>query len=135
MVPEILEDVLEKEMEEALEIKNREALHRYVKHLVSSFSSRNDILDIRSDVKVIAETMKKGFEFVEKRFEDINKRFEDVNKRFDDVNRRFDDMNKRFDDMNKRFDDMVKMFKTLGWLIGLGFVVMNAVIIILKFIG
>ena len=113
MTIEILEEVLEKDLEEAVEVKNKEALKRYVRVLVSSFSPKNDIVELKSDVRIIAETVKQGFELMEKRFED---------------------MNKRFDDVNKRFDDMAKMFRTVMWIIGIGFVVINALIVIFKFL-
>ena len=131
---EILEDILERELEEAFEIKDKEALHRYIKFIVASFSPRDEIIEIRADIKVLAETMKQGFENIDRRFEDINRRFEDINRRFEDINKRFEDINKRFDDVNLRFEDMSKMFRTVSWLIGIGFVIMNAMIVLFKFL-
>ena len=51
------------------------------------------------------------------------------------VEKRFEDVKKRFDAVNKRFDDMAKMFRAVMWIIGIGFVVINYLIVILKFVG
>ena len=75
------------------------------------------------------------FEDVNKRFDDVNERFEDVNKRFDDVNERFEDVNKRFDDVNKRFDDNSKRHTTTQWAVGIGFVVLTALVTVYQFLG
>ena len=75
------------------------------------------------------------FEDVNKRFDDVNERFEDVNKRFDDVNERFEDVNKRFDDVNKRFDDNYKRHTTTQWAVGIGFVVLTALVTVYQFLG
>ena len=75
------------------------------------------------------------FEDVNKRFDDVNERFEDVNKRFDDVNKRFGDVNKRFDDVNKRFDDNNKRHTTTQWAVGVGFVVLTALVTVYQFLA
>lgn len=68
------------------------------------------------------------FEDVNQRFEDVNRRFDDVNLRFEDVNRRFQDTNNRFGDMHSRFEDMQESFRRTQWLIGIGFVMVTAVV-------
>ena len=124
---------LEQELEDAFEVKDRKSLHRYVllltDNLVKSDTYHEDIVELKSDVRIVAETMKQGFAQTDRRFEDMNNRFEDMNKRFEDMNKRFEDsgrnierhfvlMNSRFEDMNLRFGDLSK--KT-----SLGFTVMN----------
>ena len=79
--------------------------------------------------------MNRRFEDANRRFDDVNQRFEDVNKRFDDVNERFDDVNKRFNDVNKRFDDNNKRHTTTQWAVGIGFVVLTALVTVYQFLG
>ena len=81
------------------------------------------------------EDANRRFDDVNQRFEDVNKRFDDVNERFEDVNKRFDDVNKRFDDVNKRFDDNNKRHTTTQWAVGVGFVVLTALVTVYQFIG
>ena len=81
-----LAEILEHELEEAVEIKNKKSLHRYVillaDNVVQKSTYQQNTDEVKSDIKVLAETMKVGFQAVDKRFEDMNKRFEDMNKRF-----------------------------------------------------
>jgi hypothetical protein len=92
-----LAEILEHELEEALEVKDKHSLHRYVRLLVGSMVDK-DKLDTRlatlqSDVKIIADRMDRGFRRMDERFEDlvhqIDKRFEQVDKRFEDFQHRF----------------------------------------------
>ena len=48
--------------------------------------------------------------------------------KFDAVDRRFEATDKRFESMDKRFDDMQENFKRTQWLIGVGFVLITAVV-------
>lgn len=112
---EQLAEMLEEELEGAFELKDKKALHRYVvllsKNLVQKDAYDNNVIELRSDIKVLAETMKQGFESIDKRFEDMYKY---MDKRFEDMNNRFEDMNKRFEDMNKRFN-MMFTFMNIGF--------------------
>ena len=100
---EIIE-LLEHELETAVEVKDRGALHRYVTILVDRVVSRSEHaaaetrlekkLDtelgaLRSDVQTIAARMEQGFARMDERFAAVDKRFEQVDKRFEDVNKRF----------------------------------------------
>lgn len=86
-----LATILERELEEAFEVKNRRSLHRYVlllsDNLVKQDRYERDLGDLKSDVHVIAETMKQGFANMNRRFEDMSLRFEDMNKRFEDMSK------------------------------------------------
>lgn len=112
-------EVLEQELEDAVEIKNKKSLHRYIlllaDNLVREDRFERNIGELKSEVKVIAESVKQGFAHMDKRFEAMDKRFEDMNqsftRRFDDVNKRFDDVNMRFEDVNKRFEDVNERFE------------------------
>ena len=75
------------------------------------------------------ESMKEGFRQIEKRFEQVDKRFEQVDKRFDDL---IHQMDKRFEGVDRRFEDMNRRFTFQSWLIGVGFVVINTLVVMLK---
>ena len=82
---EAIAEILEQELEEAVEVKNKKSLHRYIvlltENIVRRESYEKERYEIRSDIKTLAEIMKQGFERVDKRFEDMqmymDKRFED----------------------------------------------------------
>ncbi len=117
----VLAEILEQELAEAVEVKNKKSLHRYIVLLVENIIQReeyrNEALVIKSDIKVLAEVMKKGFENVDKRFEDINKRFEDM---------------QRY--MDKRFEDISKKFSMMFTFMNIGFSILVLITIIFKFI-
>jgi len=109
--------ILEHELAEAFEVKNKESLRRCIvllaENIVHKSAYDQNISDLRSDIKVLAETMKQGFEAVDKRFEDMYKY---IDKRFGAVDKRFEDVNKRFEDINKRFT-MMFTFMNIGFSI------------------
>ena len=83
---EAIAEILEQELEEAFEVKNKKSLHRYIvlltENIVSRESYNREQHEIRSDIKTLAEIVKQGFERMDKRFEAVDKRFEDMDKRF-----------------------------------------------------
>ena len=120
---EIIE-LLEHELESAVEVKDRGALHRYVTILVDRVVSRSEHaaaetrlekkLDtelgaLRSDVQTIAARMEQGFARMDERFAAMDKRFEDMQAQMD---RRFEQIDKRFEDVNKRFGMLVALTTT-----------------------
>ena len=100
---EAIVEILEQELEEAVEVKNKKSLHRYIvlltENIVRRESYEKEQNEIRSDIKTLAEIVKQGFERVDKRFEDMQKY-----------------MDRRFEDMDKRFSMMFK-FMSLGFTI------------------
>ena len=78
--------------------------------------------------------MERRFEAVDKRFEAIDQRFEAVDKRFEAVDKRFEEligqMNARFDTVDRRFEESNlhtdSRFRTLTWMIGVGFAVVTS---------
>ena len=112
--PTEIVDLIEEELEEAFEVKNRKALRRSVLLIVENLPAREVTVeqfnDLKSDVKTIAEVMREGFRQIDKRFEQVDKRFEQVDKRFEDMNRRFNQ---------------------LTWIIGILF---GAVVAVMKFL-
>ena len=103
---EAIAEVLEHELEEAFEVKNKKSLHRYVllltDNIVKKESYEKQQLEIRSDIKILAEIVKQGFERMDKRFEAVDKRFEAVDKRFEQVDKRFEQVDTRFEQLESR---------------------------------
>ena len=119
-----LAKLLEEEFEEAVEVKSKRSLHRWVELLMASIVERNEYMNetgsLRSDIRTIAETMKEGFRRIDERFAAVDKRFEAVDKRFEDMqalmNARFEAVDKRFEDVNRRFT-MMFSFMTVGFTV------------------
>jgi flagellar capping protein FliD len=151
-----LAEILEQELEEAVEVKNRKSLHRYAVILAENIVQRSvyeqSILEIKNDIKILTETMKQGFESIDKRFELIDKRFESIDKRFESIDKRFESidkrfesidkrfedmynyMNKRFEDVNNRFEDMNKRFSMMFTFMNIGFGIIILITVLFKFI-
>ncbi len=146
---EIIE-ILEHELQSAVEVKDRGSLHRYVVLLVenvvgrkeherSENSLKGELGALRSDVALIAERMEQGFAAMDKRFEQVDKRFEQVDKRFEQVDKRFEElthqMDKRFEQVDKRFEQLDKRFTMLVALTSTFFVVLATMMTVLRIFG
>ena len=90
--------------------------------LVYEIELRERMVRVEEELKNQRELMKQGFEFMEKRFEYMEMRFEAIDKRFEAVDKRFDDLIHYTD----------RRFSALTWFIGIGFVIINVVMVILK---
>ena len=112
---EAIGEILEQELEEAFEVKNKKSLHRYIvlltENIVRKTGYEKERHEIKSDIKTLAEIVKQGFERVDKRFEDMQKYTD-----------------KRFEDMDKRFSMMFKF-------ISLGFTVLAIMMVVFEFIA
>ncbi len=112
---EAIGEILEQELEEAFEVKNKKSLHRYIvlltENIVRKTGYKKERHEIKSDIKTLAEIVKQGFERVDKRFEDMQKYTD-----------------KRFEDMDKRFSMMFKF-------ISLGFTVLAIMMVVFEFIA
>ena len=112
---EAIAEILEQELEEAVEVKNKKSLHRYIvlltENIVRRESYEKERYEIKSDIKTLAEIVKQGFERVDKRFEDMQKYTD-----------------RRFEDMDKRFSMMFKF-------ISLGFSVLAIIMVVFEFIA
>ncbi len=157
-------EILERELESAVEVKDRSALHRCVTMLVESVVGRKEyehsersvsreIGELRGEVRLIAERMEQGFarmderfaatdkrfEAMDKRFEAMDKRFEAMDKRFEDLthhmDKRFESVDKRFESVDKRFEDMNKRFSMLVALNTTFFVVLATMMTVLRLFG
>ena len=118
--------LLEEELEEAVEVKDKRSLHRYVMLLVEQLVHRSEYMtesnSIHTEIRALTETMREGFQRMDLRFEASDKRFEDLqnqtNARFKASDKRFEDlqvhMNARFEDVNRRFT-MMFTFMSVGF--------------------
>jgi chromosome segregation ATPase len=136
-------ELLESELEEAFEVKDKKSLHRYVVLMVDRFAAREaeeeresetrrsiDALrgdvetgfsEVKGDVREVVGAMREGFERMDERFvavqEQMDQRFEslqrEMDQRFEAVDKRFEDMNKRFEVVDRRFEDMNRRFEAV----------------------
>ncbi len=90
---EELSELLEHELENAVEVKDKKSLHRYVGLLVDNTVGRqryeSGIGELKSDVRLIAERIDQGFKRMDERFEAVDKRFAAVDRRFESMDKRF----------------------------------------------
>jgi len=117
--------ILEEELQEAFEVKNKKALSRYVTILTDNVVEKGNVemgfMQVKDDIKTLAEVMREGFRQVDKRLEEVDKRFEQVDKRFEQM----------MHYMDKRFEQVDKRFSMLMWFIG---IIMALSIAVIKFI-
>jgi len=144
MAKALLEDILEEELSRAFEVKDREALKRYVRVVVESFSEKSDVkelgyetkegfkliskdlliisdrlMELKKDISEVREETKKEISEIR---EDIRLLIEMMNKRFEEqreyTDKRFEELlhysDKRFEDINKRFEDINKRFEDVN---------------------
>ena len=135
VIMENLAEVLEHELEQAVQVKDRGSLHRYITLLSENIVSKNtyeiNLLEVKNEIKLLAEIMKQGFNSIDKRFVAVDKRFEAVDKRFEAVDKRFEDMYKY---MDKRFEDMNKRFTMMFTFMNIGFGIIILLTILFKFL-
>ena len=89
---------------------------------------------VEEELKAQRTLMDERFGFMARRLEDMfeymNTRFDAVDKRFEAVDRRFEVVDKSFESVDKRFEESNEninvRFKTLTWMIGVGFVVLTS---------
>jgi chromosome segregation ATPase len=128
---EAIAEVLEHELEEAFEVKNKKSLHRYVllltDNIIKKESYEKQQLEIKSDIKILAEVVKQGFERMDKRFEAVDKRFEQVDKRFEAVDKHFEQIESRLAELSRR------MFQFMIWSFGFTVTAAGVIIAVLKF--
>ena len=112
-------DLLEHELEEAFEVKDRKSMHRYVVLMVDRFAFRASQEQaherIHSEIRDLTAEMKAGFERMDARFAANDRRFEAMDQRFEAMDQRFEDMNQRFEArfaaIDKRFEEMHQSFE------------------------
>ena len=104
-------EILEQELEEAVEVKDKKSLHRYIvlltENIVKKESYEKEQLEIKNEIKTLAELMKQGFESMDKRFESLQHQ------------------------MDVRFEDMTKRIGFISWFVP---TIITIVVVILKFV-
>ena len=139
---EAIVEVLEQELEEAFEVKNKKSLHRYIllltENIVRKESYEKEQLEIKSDIRILAEVVKQGFERMDKRFESMqiqmDKRFEQVDRRFEQVDKRFEQVDKHFEKIESRLTELSRrMFQFMIWSFGFTVTAAGVIIAVLKF--
>ena len=125
---ESYQDILEHELESAVEVKNKDSLHRAVRLIAENTVGRREydggIGQLKSDVRLIAERM-------ETMQTQMNQRFEAVDKRFEAIQTQID---RRFEASDKRFDDMNGKFRMQNVFIGLCFTILTTAMMLVNFL-
>lgn len=149
-----LAQILEEELEEAVEVKNRKSLHRYITLLTANLVKKEDnrmehtefqqeLIKIDSRFKQMITEVREGFKRMDQRFESVDKRFESVDKRFESIDKKFEavrqQMDRRFNASDKRFESMErhfdKRFSMMFSFITIGFIVMATMMSVFQFLG
>jgi hypothetical protein len=140
-----LAQILEEELEEAVEVKNRKSLHRYITLLTNNLTKKEDnrmehtefqqeLLKIDGRFNQMITEVKEGFNKIDQRFAtmqaSINQRFESVQKQMDG---RFDASDKRFEAIENRLDKLSQqMFRFMVWSFGTTVTASGIIIAVLK---
>jgi len=145
-----LAQLLEEELEEAVEVRNRKSLHRYITLLTDNLVNKEvnrmehsvfqqELIKIDSRFNLMITEVREGFKRMDERFEAVDKRFEAVDKRFEAVDKRFIAEDKRFETVDKRFETLErhfdKRFTMMFSFITIGFVVMATMMSVFQFLG
>ena len=133
-------DILEHELESAVEVKDKGSLHRAVRLIAENTVGRREydggIGQLKSDVRVIAERMEQGFQRMDERFEAVDKRFEamqiHMNQRFESVDKRFEAVQVQ---MDRRFDEASAKSRLQTAFLGLGFTIVTTAVMLVNFLG
>jgi hypothetical protein len=135
-----LAQILEEELEEAVEVKNRKSLHRYITLLTDNLVRKEDnkmehtefqqeLIKIDGRFKQMITEVREGFRRMDERFEAVDQRFETIQAGMD---QRFESMQQQID---HRFDASDKRFTMMFSFITIGFVVMATMMSVFQFLG
>ena len=146
-----LAQILEEELEEAVEVRNRKSLHRYITLLTDNLVKKEDnrmehtefqqeLIKIDGRFKQMITEVREGFKRMDQRFEAMQiqtkQRFEAVDQRFEAVDKKFESvqqqMDRRFVSMERHFD---KRFSMMFSFITIGFVVIATMMSVFQFLG
>ena len=150
--------ILEEELEEAVEVKNRKSLHRYITLLTENITGKEgnrmehtefqqELIKIDGRFNQMITEVREGFKRMDQRFEAMQiqtkQRFEAVDQRFEAVDQRFEAVDKKFESvqqqMDRRFVSMErhfdKRFSMMFSFITIGFVVIATMMSVFQFLG
>ena len=132
--------ILEEELEEAVEIKNRKSLHRYIILLTENIAGKEEnrmehtefqqeLIKIDGRFNQMITEVREGFNRMDHRFEamqqQMDRRSKSADQKFEAVQHQMD---RRFDIVDKRFNRQTAMMS-------IGFLVITTLITIYRFLG
>ena len=154
-----LAQILEEELEEAVEVKSKKSLHRYISLLTANLVKKEDnkiehtefqqeLIKIAGRFNQMMAEVREGFirmdhrfeamqQQMDQRFESVDKRFESSDEKFEAVqqqmDRRFDASDKRFEAIENRLDKLSQqMFRFMVWSFGTTVTASGIIIAVLK---
>ena len=131
-----LAQILEEELEEAVEVKNRKSLHRYITlltdNLVVKEDNRMEHTEFQQELIKIDGRFNQMITEVREGFKRMDERFESVDQRFGSTDQKFESIQKQID---QRFDASDKRFTMMFSFITIGFVVMATMMSVFQFLG
>lgn len=129
---EALTEILEEELEEAVEVKNKKSFHRFIvlltNNIVDKQTYKEDTGSIRSDLKEMMKLMESRFGAVDQRFESVQKQMDD---RFGAVDQRFESIQQQ---MDRRFNAVDKKFSMMFTFMSLGFTMLAVLFTVFNFL-
>ncbi len=132
--------ILEEELEEAVEVKNRKSLHRYIILLTDNIAGKEEnrmehtefqqeLIKMDGRFNQLLTELREGFRRMDQRFESADQRFEAVQQQMD---RRFEASDNRFEILERHFD---KRFSMMFSFITIGFVILATMMSVFQFLG
>ena len=136
--------ILEEELEEAVEVKNRKSLHRYITLLTENIAMKEEnrmehnefqqeLIKIDGRFNQMIIEVREGFNRMDQRFEsmqtNMNQRFEAIQTNTD---KRFEASDNRFELLECQFN---KRFSMMFSFITIGFVVLATMMSVFQFLG
>ena len=130
---ERLAEILEQQLESAVEIKDKESLHRYIllltENLAHQDKNEREHSEIMQAILKVDSRMEEGFRRMDERFEAMQKQ---MDQRFTAVDKRFESMQKQ---MDERFTAVDQRFSQMFWFITATLVVLGTLITVFQFLG
>ena len=119
---ERLAEILEQQLASAVEIKDKESLHRYIllltENLAHQDKNEKEHSEIMQAILKVDSRMEEGFRRMDERFAAVDQRFESMQKQMD----------QRFEAVDQRFNQMF-------WFITATLVVLGTLITVFQFLG
>ena len=128
-----LAELLEADLAEAFEVKNRASLHRYVTLLVQGLAGREtnekEHSAFRETIIRIDTRIEEGFKRMDERFESMQR---SMDERFGAVQH---SMDQRFQSVDRRFEDINRRFTMMFSFMSIGFVALATLITVFQLVG
>ena len=129
-----LAQILEEELEEAVEVKNKKSLHRYITLLTANLANKEDnrmeytefqqeLIKIDGRFNQMITELREGFKRMDQRSETMQQQ----------MDRRFDASDKRFEAVENRLSKLSQqMFRFMVWSFGTTVTASGIIIAVLK---